>query len=307
MTKIAPKSENDAKLIDSEAMLNRGLRNRLRSSIGDARAQLPGQERGAQGQGGAEGAEDDRVQPALVGRLDDRVDQRDEGADRQQRAGDVEPAGVRVARLGHQPHAGQEGHERHRHVDKEDRVPVEVLEQQAADERAEADADRGRAGPDADRLSALVAREDVRDDRQRRRHDQRAADAHDRPDGDELSRGLDEEDRQAREAEQRDACLQGALAAEAIAERAEREKQAGERHQVRVDHPLQRRAGCIEVLLQGRQGDVEDRVVEPDDDQAQRQDAKCLPAAGICGRCGHGVMVRSPGPGGIVVMPSRCP
>ena len=35
MAKIEPKSENEAKLIDSEPMLKRGLRNRPRSSIGD--------------------------------------------------------------------------------------------------------------------------------------------------------------------------------------------------------------------------------------------------------------------------------
>ena len=35
MTKIAPKSENDAKLIDIEPTLKRGLRKRSRSSIGD--------------------------------------------------------------------------------------------------------------------------------------------------------------------------------------------------------------------------------------------------------------------------------
>jgi hypothetical protein len=32
------------------------------------------------------------------------------------------------------------------------------------------------------------------------------------------------------------------------------------------------------VLLQGREGDVEDRVVEPDDDEAQSEDAEGLPA-----------------------------
>ena len=47
-------------------------------------------------------------------------------------------------------------------------------------------------------------------------------------DGDELRRGLDEEDGEARQTEERDAGLQRALAAEAIAERAHREQQAGE-------------------------------------------------------------------------------
>jgi hypothetical protein len=155
------------------------------------------------------------------------------------------------------------------------------------------DADRGRAGPDADRLGALLAREDVGDDRQRRRHDQRPADAHDGADRDELGGGLDEEDGEAREAEERDAGLQRALAAEAVAEGPEREQQAGEGDEVGVDHPLQRRAGGAEVLLQRRERDVEDGVVEPDDHEAQGKDAEGLPASFICEGSGHAAMVRS--------------
>ena len=53
--------------------------------------------------------------------------------------------------------------------------------------------------------------------------------------------------------------LERALAPEAVAERAQREQQAGEDEQVGVDDPLQRRRGGVEVLLQRRQRDVEDR------------------------------------------------
>ena len=69
------------------------------------------------------------------------------------------------------------------------RAPPEVLEQEAAGDRAEADAEAGHAGPDADRLAPLGrVGEHVGDDRQRRRHDERAADAHERPGGDQLRR-----------------------------------------------------------------------------------------------------------------------
>jgi len=40
------------------------------------------------------------AQPALVGRLDDRADERDEPDDGDGRAGEVDPRGVRVSRLG---------------------------------------------------------------------------------------------------------------------------------------------------------------------------------------------------------------
>ena len=53
--------------------------------------------------------------------------------------------------------------------------------------------------------------------------------------------GVDEQHGEAGAAEQREAGLQRALAAEAVAERAHRQQQAGEHEQVRVDDPLQRR------------------------------------------------------------------
>ena len=67
-----------------------------------------------------------------------------------------------------------------RQVHEEDRAPVEVLEQEAAGDRTERVADARDRGPHADRLAPLLGREDVGDDRQRRRHDERAADAHER-------------------------------------------------------------------------------------------------------------------------------
>ena len=77
-------------------------------------------------------------------------------------------------------HAREQAEDHDRQVHEEDRAPVEVLEQEATGERPERDADAGGAGPHADRPTALLRREDVGDDRQRRRHDQRAADAHER-------------------------------------------------------------------------------------------------------------------------------
>ena len=148
----------------------------------------------------------------------------------------------------------------------------------------EADADGRHARPDADRLAALLAREDVRDDRQGRGHDQRPADAHHGTNEDELVGGLDEEDAEAGAAEQQQTGLQRALAAEAVAERAHRQQQAGEDEQVRVDDPLQRRAGRAELLLQRGQRDVEDGVVEPDDQQAQRTGRRGSSSAGRSGR-----------------------
>ena len=89
---------------------------------------------------------------------------------------------------------------------------------------------------------------------------------------------------EAREAEYRDACLKRELAPEAVPERPEDEQKAGEHEQVRVDHPLQLGRGGVELVLQRRQGDVEDRVVEPDDHEAQREHAERLPTARVLDR-----------------------
>ena len=132
-----------------------------------------------------------------------------------------------------------------------------------------------------DRLAALLAGEQVGDDREGGGHDQRRAHAHRRAHGDHLVGRVGDEGAEAGEPEDRHAGLERELAPEAVAERAEHEQQAGEDEQVGVDHPLQLRGGSVELVLQRRQGDVEDRVVEPDDHQAQRQHAERLPTAGV--------------------------
>ena len=93
--------------------------------------------------------------------------------------------------------------------------------------------------------------------------------------------GVGDQGAEAGEPEDRDADLERALAPEAVAERAEDEQQPCEDEQVGVDHPLQLRRGSVELVLQRRQGDVENRVVEPDDHQAQRQHAERLPTARV--------------------------
>ena len=128
--------------------------------------------------GGGEAAEHERVGPAARRRLDDREDERHQRAMDSAGADEVERTGPRVTALGHQDMTGDQRGGDDRHVEPEHRAPGEPLEQQAADERAEADADAGDRRPDPDRLAALLAREDVDDHRQRRRHDHRAADAH---------------------------------------------------------------------------------------------------------------------------------
>ena len=130
-----------------------------------------------------------------------------------------------------------------RDVDEEDRAPPEVLEQEAAERRARCATPRpATRGPDADRLGPLArVGEDVGEDRQGRRHDERAADAHQRPGADQLrpasadERGADG----ARAPKSDEADARTPRAAEPVAEAAGGEQQPGEHERVRVDDPLQ--------------------------------------------------------------------
>src|SRR5581483_4665668 len=85
------------------------------------------------------------------------------------------------------PAAGDQGYADDRQVDQEDRAPAEVREQPAARDRADRHTEAADRGPQTDRLRALAVVGEYRaEDRQRGRHDERAADAHDHAGGDQL-------------------------------------------------------------------------------------------------------------------------
>jgi len=103
-----------------------------------------------------------------------------------------------------------------------------VLEQQAADDRADGHAEADRAGPHADGAAALARVEDVGDDRQGRGHDRRGAEAHEGTGPDELVRGAGVGRDERGDAEQRETDGQRDAAAEAVGQDAGGEEQAGE-------------------------------------------------------------------------------
>ena len=71
---------------------------------------------------------------------------------------------------------------------------------------------------------------------------------------------------------------QRALATEAVAEAADGEQQPGEHQRVAVDDPLHLAGGGAEVPDQVGDGDVEDRVVEGDHQQARAEHGQRPPA-----------------------------
>src|SRR6266545_3727540 len=75
----------------------------------------------------------------------------------------------------------------------------------------------------------------------------------------------------------------------AVAQRACREQDSGEDEQVRVDDPLELRGRGVQIGPEARDRDVEDRVVETDHEQRERENAQRPPAAAVdgFGRGGH--------------------
>jgi hypothetical protein len=137
---------------------------------------LPDDERRQQRGADHERADDLDGSPATSGAFDDPEEQRDEADCREQGAEHVEAWRVLVARLGDEQHDRDDRDDADWHVDEEDRSPPVVLEQVAANQRADRDAQAGHSCPQCDRPRPLVVTvEDVRDDRERRRHDERRA------------------------------------------------------------------------------------------------------------------------------------
>ena len=116
---------------------------------------------------------------------------------------------ARVLRGRHEEPPGDERQRDERQVDPEHRAPLEVAQQQPAGDRADGDGEAGEAGPHGDGPAPLArVAEDVGEDRQRRRHDQRPADAHEGAAGDELRGGRRQRRRHRADGEQDEADLQ---------------------------------------------------------------------------------------------------
>ena len=239
---------------------------------------LPEGERAQQHHREPEGDHDVGRQPALLGRLDDGVEQRHQREDREQRAQWVQRPVVGVARCRDEEVAEHERERADRHVHEEHRAPVEVLDQEAPEHRAERDTDTRHPRPNPDRARPFVTGERVGQDRQCRREDERGSDAHETAHDDEHLGRVGERCQTGEPAEEDQADGQRALTSELVAERAGGEQQAGEHDDVRVDDPLQIGPARTQVAHDRRQRDVEDRVVDRDDHERHAEDGQGVPA-----------------------------
>ena len=181
-----------------------------------------------------------------------------------------------------------QGHGDDGHVDEEDRAPREVLQQEAAEHGPEGTARTGGGGPHTDGPAPLLGVvEDVGEQRQGGRHDQRGTHAHRGPGEDQLGGAGRQAGQDRAHAEDDEAHHEGALAAEAVADAAHGEEEPGEHERVAVDDPLELARGGLEIAQQVGDGDVEDRVVERDHEEAHAQHGQRPPASFVDLRLVH--------------------
>ena len=127
-------------------------------------------------------------------------------------------------------------------------MPRDARDDGAADERAEGDREAADPAPRAEREAAPLGRDRGREDRQRERHHDRAAEAlHGAGDVERADRRR-ERGRGGGDGEDREADREHPPAAEAVAERGAGEQQHGEGQRVGVDRPLEAADAGVEVV-----------------------------------------------------------
>ena len=135
--------------------------------------------------------------------------------------------------------------------------------------------------------------EHVEDERQGRGGDRRAGDPEQRTADDQHLRA-ERDGGQDRDQAERGGTDQEQLAtSDAIAERAHRHQEPGDREPVDVDDPQELRAARVEVLADRRHGQVQDREVHHVDERGEREDRQPDPFARAC-LGGLGFRHRSP-------------
>jgi len=167
-------------------------------------------------------------------------------------------------------------------VDEEDPVPVQGRREDAAGEEADRGARRRDEREDPDRLGLLVGPREERDDHaEDDGRGQRPADALDEARGDEHVLALGRAAEQRRQREQCEAAEEDPLAADEVTQAPGQEQQSAERDEVGVHDPGEARLGEAEVLLDRRQRDVHDRLVEDDHQHPRAEDDQRDPAVAV--------------------------
>ena len=229
-------------------------------------------ERDEENHGCDERCDDRRRRPAVLVGFDERVGEAEERAGSQGQSGDVEVSRLLRPRLSDRSQADDETEDPDRDVDEEHRRPADVLDQIAAERWTERERKAGNAGPDPDRLRALVRGEGDREDGERPGHEERSADALEAAERDEVARRTRQAAHQREEGEHSEAGQEGAFATVAVSEDPARQHQSHGGAADPVDDP------GVEVMREPGERDVHDRVVEHGHEQreAARQENQDL-------------------------------
>ena len=205
--------------------------------------------------------------------LRDREDDRAETRGREHGAAEVETPPPRLLDVGRDDlQRGDRERGCDGEVDVEDRPPVGVLRQDAADE----DADRGTCAadgaPGGERLRPLVALEGGHDDRQRRRGEHRGAETLACASGEEGAGGAGHRRGERGGGEDAEAAQEHPASPEQVGGAAAEEEQAAEDQRVARDRPADAGAGQVQITGEARQRDVHRRDVEDHHQLRDQQD-----------------------------------
>jgi hypothetical protein len=263
---------------------------RLRSRLDHRRAVRPALgegEHAEQRDTGGEHRERPR-RPAELAALDERIDDAQRRRADEDDAERVEPHALGRAGLRHEPQRAEQADQPQRHVEQEDHPPAGA-EEIGRDEPAGEDrpGDRGQPHHRAERrerAAHLLRREDVLDDAEALRDQQRAEAALQHARRDEGLRRGGERAGRRREREARDPDEEDPAAAEHVAEPPSDDEEDAERERVPGGPPLHRGRAAAELGADCGGGDRDHRAVEQVHDLGDQHDGQDDPAPAVGGR-----------------------
>src|SRR4029077_6306593 len=184
----------------------------------------------------------------------------------------IDPARLRVGALGQDPGRYDQRGQAEGHVEQENPPPAPRPDQRPAQDRAEREREPGYRGPDTERaVAAAFISIELPDHRQRAGLPRRRPYPHDRPGRNQYPDAGSGGGQRGAGAVHTRSGQHDLLAAELIAQHPAGQHETGERQGVGPDHPLQRGASAVQVLLNAGQRDADHRVVEESQEQDRAQ------------------------------------
>ena len=203
--------------------------------------------------------------------LDQRKDAEEQPKRHQEDARRVEVVLVIGPDLRHEQVDQDHGNDADRNVDEKDRLPGEIGDEPAAENGADGRGDTRQRSPQTERDAPLLRGKDGGDDRQRLWREQRAADALNHPEYDELRVARRRRARSRGERKDDETNDEEPFGAEHVAQSRPGDKEHRVHEGVAVQHPEDVIVTRVQSLLDRRYGDVDDRQVEQDHEKAHEQ------------------------------------